>query len=108
MKTLVEVDFKWMICTCMRYARRQAAMMKALKNVDFSSLLEIVRDTPSEKDARKKMATELGIEDMVAREIMDMPLSRWGSLDTGRELDYYTRVAEVLTPLVKEIYGMEN
>jgi len=107
MKTLVDVDFKWMINTCLKYARRQVIALNALKTVkDVSALFDVLKESTSEKEARERLMEEFGIEEIAAREILEMRLDRLSCLEAEKEIDYYGRVAAALSPLVKEIYGL--
>lgn len=107
MKTLVDFDFGWALNACLRYARRQAALMAFINDnkINISDTLDIIRLANSEKEAIEKLEEQFGMEKMIAKELLEMSLSRITSLSPEEDKEYFFRVVEALSPLAKEATG---
>lgn len=102
------IDYGWSLNSSLRYARRQVLMMKAIKekNIDFEEVIQLIRTNLTEMEAELNLVEKYGIEKVVAHEILETDIRKLFSLDIDRELVYYSRASEVLTPLVKEYHKL--
>ncbi len=107
MKTLVDFDFGWALNACLRYARRQAALLAFIDDnkIDISDTLEIIRLANSEKEAIEKLEEKFGMEKMIAKELLEMSLSRITSLSPEEDKEYFFKVVDTLSPLAKQATG---
>lgn len=107
MKTLVDFDFGWALNACLRYARRQAALLTFIndKKLDITDALDIIRQANSEKEAIEKLKEQFGMEKMIAKELLEMSLSRIASFSPGEDKEYFFKVVETLSPLAKQATG---
>ena len=104
MKTLVDFDFEWALNACLRYARRQAALMAFINDnkINISDTLDIIRLANSEKETFEKLEEKFGMEKMIAKELLEMSLSRITSLSPEEDKEYFFKVVETLSPLAKK------
>ncbi len=74
---------------------------------DFSmtDAVEVMKDAKSEKDAVNRFGEKFGMNKMVAKELLEMSMSRMSNLDPKGDRNYFSRVIEALTPLSKEAAG---
>ena len=107
MKTTVDFDFEWSLNACLRYSRRQVALMNFMVENDFSmtDAVEVMKDAKSEKDAVNRFGEKFGMNKMVAKELLEMSMSRMSNLNPKGDRNYFSRVIEALTPLSKEAAG---
>lgn len=105
MKTVVEVDYKWSLNSCLRYARRQVLMIRAFKEkkINPCDVIEVIRECGSVSEAENRLISQYEIAKVVAREIMETPLSKLTGMYDEEELEYYTKATEMLSVLMKEI-----
>lgn len=104
MKAIVDFDYVWGLMNCMRYARRQVLLLKAVKekNIRWEDLLEIIRGSATVMQAQNSLMEKYGVPQYVARELLDRPL-RYGDPADGIEekMEYYTAAAQKLSSLIK-------
>ena len=107
MKTLVDFDFGWALNACLLYASRQAALMGFFddNNIDISDALDIIRLASSRNEAIEKLKEQFGMGEMVAKELLGMPLSRITSLSPKEDMEYFIKLVVTLSPLAKQATG---
>jgi len=105
MKTVVEVDYKWALTSCLRYARRQVLMAKEFKEkgIDPFDVLDVIKRNRNSTEAVNRMIEEFGFSKVVAKEIIDMPIANLTGIYFGKTLEYYSKASEVFMALLKEI-----
>lgn len=103
MKTIVDFDYKWALTGCMRYARRQAMMLSAIKDgtLDVDGAIGIMTQFTSPRASEKAIMEKYGVKQVAAREFVELPISRFSRLDAEKELSYYEDAAKKLDELLK-------
>ena len=110
MKSIVNVNYGWMLTTGLRYARRQVIILTAIKKSKIvermDELITIIKDSSTTDNAEERIMQEFGVEKIVAREILDYDLRELLCLDVDSRLQYFSRAANSLAPLEKEFYNI--
>jgi|GEM_PF-6588065 Type IIA topoisomerase (DNA gyrase/topo II, topoisomerase IV), A subunit len=103
MKTVVEIDYKWALTTCLRYARRQVLMLQAFreKGITLEEVFEFIANSSDEEKLREKIEQRFFVAPAVAREMLELPLARYSTFDPEKDIVYFEKASSVLSDLLK-------
>ena len=102
---MIEFDYRWALTGCLRYSRCQAMMLSAINDgtLDVEGAIDIMTQTTSPLAAEKAIVEKYGVKQAVAREFVELPMSRFSKLDAGKELEYYSEAAKHFDALLKAL-----